>query len=94
MLNKLNDRERERLAAVKELACSMCDTPDLSEAHHVKQNRQYVCIALCESRHRGSLLGLHGQGPHSSRSAGFLLCSCFGDAIPLGCDVSAALTRC
>lgn len=26
MLNKLNDRERERLAAVKKLACSMCDT--------------------------------------------------------------------
>lgn len=72
MLNKLNDQERERLVAVKELACSVCDTPDLSEAHYVKQNRQYVCIALCESCHRGSLLGLHGQGP-----AQFTLCGLF-----------------
>ena len=37
MLNKLNAREREHLARVKALPCSVCDAPGPSEAHHVKQ---------------------------------------------------------
>jgi len=61
VLNKLNDREREHLARVKELACSVCDQPGPSEAHHVKQGQQYTAVALCESCHRGALMGLHGQ---------------------------------
>lgn len=61
MLNKLNTREREHLARVKELPCSVCDASGPSEAHHMKQHRQYTCIALCESCHRGALMGLHGQ---------------------------------
>lgn len=61
MLNKLNTREREHLARVKELPCSVCDADGPSEAHHMKQHRQYTCIALCESCHRGALMGLHGQ---------------------------------
>lgn len=61
MLNRLNDKERVHIAAVKELPCSVCDQPGPSEAHHVKQGLQYVCIALCESCHRGALMGLHGQ---------------------------------
>lgn len=61
MLNKLNTREREHLARVKELPCSVCDANGPSEAHHIKQHRQYTCIALCESCHRGALMGLHGQ---------------------------------
>ena len=61
MLNKLNTREREHLARVKELPCSVCDANGPSEAHHMKQHRQYTCIALCESCHRGALMGLHGQ---------------------------------
>lgn len=61
MLNKLNTREREHLARVKELPCSVCDAHGPSEAHHMKQHRQYTCIALCESCHRGALMGLHGQ---------------------------------
>lgn len=61
MLNKLNDREREHLALVKELPCSVCDQPGPSEAHHVKQGQQYTAVALCESCHRGALMGLHGQ---------------------------------
>ena len=59
MLNKLNTREREHLARVKELPCSVCDANGPSEAHHMKQHRQYTCIALCESCHRG-YNGLHG----------------------------------
>lgn len=61
MNNKLNTRERLHLARVKELPCSVCDTPGPSEAHHVKQGLQYTCIALCPDCHRGSFNGLHGQ---------------------------------
>jgi hypothetical protein len=61
MNNKLNAKERLHLAKVKELACSVCDQPGPSEAHHIKQHSQYLCVALCESCHRGPLLGLHGQ---------------------------------
>jgi len=61
MLNKLNSKEREHIAQVKDLPCSVCDQPGPSEAHHVKQHRQYTCVALCESCHRGAVLGWHGQ---------------------------------
>jgi hypothetical protein len=61
VLNKLNDRERAHLALVKELPCSVCDQPGPSEAHHVKQGQQYTAVALCESCHRGALMGWHGQ---------------------------------
>ena len=59
MLNKLNSREREHLARVKALPCSVCGASGPSEAHHVKQGLQYTCIALCENCHRG-YNGLHG----------------------------------
>lgn len=61
MNNKLSNRERRHLARVKELACSVCDKHGPSEAHHVKQGSQYLCIALCEDCHRGSFNGWHGQ---------------------------------
>ena len=59
MNNKLNAAERRHLARVKELPCSVCDTPGPSEAHHFKQHRQYTCIALCYECHRG-YNGIHG----------------------------------
>lgn len=61
MNNRLTKREREHLQRVKSLPCSVCGAPGPSEAHHVKQHRQYTCIALCADCHRGSLMGLHGQ---------------------------------
>lgn len=61
MNNRLNQAEREHLQRVKELPCSVCDTPGPSEAHHVEQGLQYTCIALCPDCHRGPILGLHGQ---------------------------------
>jgi hypothetical protein len=61
MNNKLTAKQRAHLARVKDLPCSVCDAPGPSEAHHYKQHRQYICIALCESCHRGALMGLHGQ---------------------------------
>lgn len=61
MLNKLNAKERAYIVRVKELPCSVCDARGPSEAHHVKQHSQYICIALCEDCHRGSFNGWHGQ---------------------------------
>ena len=61
MNNKMTPKEREHLARIKELPCSLCDAPGPSEAHHVRQHSQYLCIPLCESCHRGPLMGLHGQ---------------------------------
>ena len=61
MLNKLNAKERAHLAKVKELPCSVCDAPGISEAHHIEQHKQYLCIPLCESCHRSSFNGIHGQ---------------------------------
>lgn len=61
MNNKLTTKERLHLSRVKELPCSVCDQPGPSEAHHLKQHSQYLCIALCESCHRGALMGIHGQ---------------------------------
>lgn len=61
MNNKLSAKERAHLQKVKELPCSVCDAPPPSEAHHVKQRRQYTCIALCVDCHRGPVMGWHGQ---------------------------------
>jgi hypothetical protein len=55
MNNSLTNREREHLARVKALPCSVCDMPGPSEAHHVKQGQQYTAIALCPDCHRGPL---------------------------------------
>lgn len=61
MNNKLNNKERLHLARVKSLPCSVCGQAGPSEAHHIKQNMQYLCIPLCEDCHRGSFNGIHGQ---------------------------------
>jgi len=60
VLNRLSAKEREHLAKVKALPCSVCDAPGPSEAHHVKQGLQYTCVALCESCHRSGHNGWHG----------------------------------
>jgi hypothetical protein len=61
LLNRINPKERLHLARVKELSCGVCNAPGPSEAHHVEQHQQYLCIPLCEDCHRGSFNGLHGQ---------------------------------
>ena len=61
MNNQLSLKEHEYIQRVKMLPCSVCDEPGPSDAHHVKQHRQYVCVALCKSCHQGSILGWHGQ---------------------------------
>lgn len=61
MNNTLTAKERDHLAKVKSLPCSVCDLPGPSDAHHVKQGLQYTCIALCKDCHQGSFMGWHGQ---------------------------------
>lgn len=61
MNNRLTATERTHLGRVKALACSVCDAPGPSEAHHIKQGQQYTCIPLCGSCHRSSFNGIHGQ---------------------------------
>lgn len=61
MNSKLSARERVHLGRVKQLACSVCDAPGPSEAHHAKQGLHYTAIALCVDCHRGPLMGWHGQ---------------------------------
>ena len=61
MNNKLTQAERRHLAAVKALPCSVCDAPGPSDAHHVRQHRQYTCVALCKDCHQGPMMGWHGE---------------------------------
>ena len=57
---QLTQPEREHLARVKELPCSVCDAPGPSDAHHIKQGRHYTCVALCKDCHQGRM-GWHGE---------------------------------
>jgi hypothetical protein len=59
--NQISLKEHEHLQRVKSLACSICDAPGPSEAHHIVQGLQYICVALCVDCHRGPILGWHGQ---------------------------------
>ncbi len=61
MNNKLTVKQREHIGRVKELPCSICDAPPPSDAHHIKQHRQYTVVALCKDCHQGSVMGWHGQ---------------------------------
>lgn len=61
MNNKLTNTERAHLMRVKELGCSVCDNPGPSEAHHIKQGSQYICVALCHECHMDGVMGWHGQ---------------------------------
>ena len=61
MNNKLNARERRHLARVKEMNCVVCNASGPSDAHHIEQGSQYLCIPLCKDCHQGSHNGIHGR---------------------------------
>lgn len=61
MNNRLTSRERAHLSRVKALPCSVCDQSGPSDAHHIKQDCQYTCVALCKDCHQGSHNGWHGR---------------------------------
>ena len=39
----------------------MCNADGPSDAHHVVQHSQYLCIPLCKDCHMGPFNGWHGQ---------------------------------
>lgn len=61
MNSKLTDKERAHIGRVKELPCSVCDAPPISDAHHIKQGLHFTCVALCKECHQGPTMGWHGQ---------------------------------
>jgi hypothetical protein len=62
MNNKnLKADEKRHLAFIKEMPCGVCGAAGPSDAHHIKQGLQYLCIPLCKDCHQGSFNGIHGQ---------------------------------
>lgn len=61
MNNKPNSTERAHLARVKEMACGVCGASGPSDAHHIEQHMQFLCIPLCKDCHQGSHNGIHGR---------------------------------
>jgi len=59
MNNKLSKAERAYLASIKEMSCGVCDAAGPSDAHHIRQHKQYLCIPLCRECHMG-YNGWHG----------------------------------
>ena len=61
MNNSITAKERAYVGLVKLMPCAVCNAPAPSDAHHVKQHRQYTVVALCKSCHQGSKMGWHGE---------------------------------
>jgi hypothetical protein len=59
MNNRPNTRERLHLAKIKEMPCGVCNASPPSDAHHIVQHNQYLCIPLCKDCHQG-YNGIHG----------------------------------
>lgn len=53
--------ERAHILRVKALPCAVCDKQGPSECHEIKQGQWFSSCALCESCHRGPIMGLHGE---------------------------------
>jgi hypothetical protein len=61
MNNKLSASDRRHLAVIKEMPCGVCGASGPSDAHHVEQHMQFLCIPLCKDCHQGSHNGIHGR---------------------------------
>lgn len=61
MNNKITTRERSYLATIKNLPCMVCDHPPPSDAHHILQHMNWLCVPLCRDCHQGRLNGIHGE---------------------------------
>jgi hypothetical protein len=61
MNNKISALERVHLARIKEMDCGVCGAAGPSDAHHVEQHMQFICIPLCKDCHQGSHNGIHGR---------------------------------
>lgn len=61
MNQSYSKKERAHIARVKELPCSVCDAHAPSDAHHIRQDNPYTCVALCKSCHQDPHNGIHGR---------------------------------
>jgi len=61
MNNKPTLKERNHQARIKEMSCGVCGAAGPSDAHHIVQHEQYLCIPLCKDCHQGSFNGIHGE---------------------------------
>ena len=61
MNNRLTAAERQHLGRIKAMPCGVCGASGPSDAHHIEQHRQYLCIPLCKDCHQGSHNGIHGN---------------------------------
>lgn len=61
MNQSYSKKERAHIQRVKELQCSVCDASGPSDAHHIRQDNAYSCIALCKSCHQDQHNGIHGR---------------------------------
>lgn len=61
MNNKLTAKEKKHLEKIKSMPCGVCGAVGPSDAHHIEQHKQYLCIPLCKDCHQGSHNGIHGQ---------------------------------
>lgn len=57
----LTSAERDHIARVKALPCSVCNAPGPTDAHHINQGQSWTVVALCKDCHQGSFNGWHGQ---------------------------------
>ena len=57
---RITGAESAHLAAVKSVACVVCDAPAPSIAHHVVQGDHFTTCAVCEPCHVGRG-GIHGD---------------------------------
>lgn len=55
----MTTEERFHVERVKNLPCSVCDSPGPSAAHEIKQGQWFTAIALCHDCHQGPG-GWHG----------------------------------
>lgn len=61
MNNKLSKLEKQYVETIKHMSCGVCGASGPSDAHHVQQHKQYLCIPLCKDCHQGSHNGIHGR---------------------------------
>lgn len=57
----MDAQERQWVALVRSLPCSVCDAPGPSHAHEPEQGLWFCAVALCPDCHQGSINGWHGQ---------------------------------
>ena len=56
MKNLINEVTR-----IKEMNCGVCNASAPSDAHHIVQHEQYLCIPLCKDCHQKAFNGIRGE---------------------------------